>query len=111
MTRKTSYCYIKHLNVLQMQDNNKQHRHDKLWMASVLSAFHVGLWEDFPVYHRKNKHRRVSDSKNKHIHIDVDVAIKFEIKSLILTYESEDRITDSTHCAAKCVSRLVTYRQ
>jgi len=53
----------------------------------------------------------VSDSKNKHIHIDVDVAIKFEIKSLILTYESEDRITDSTHCAAKCVSRLVTYRQ
>jgi hypothetical protein len=44
----------------------KQHRHDKLWMASVLSAFHIGLWEDLSIYHRKNKHRRLSDSKIKH---------------------------------------------
>jgi len=49
----------------------------------------------------------VSDSTNKHIHMDV--SIKFEIKSLIVTYESEDRITD--YSVSSSVSRLVTYRQ
>jgi hypothetical protein len=78
----------------------KQHRRDKLWMVSVLSAFHIGLWENFSIYHRKNKHRRVSDSRNKHIH--VDICIKFDVKSLILTYESEDRITDDTLCLQVC---------
>ena len=59
-----------------LTNTRKQHRHDNLWMASVLSAFHIRLWEGFSIYYRKNKHRRVSDSKHKHIHMDVSVTVK-----------------------------------
>jgi hypothetical protein len=86
-----------------MKENS---RHDKIWMASVLSAFHTGLGKNFQFITGKTSTEEYQmQEQNKHMHMDV--SIKFEIKNLILSYESEARITDSVQyhvCRQVCFS-------